>query len=124
MPRTSCAGVDHPSLGVLYDTHHMHIEAKSVGDTVRMLGSDLRHVHASENDRGTPGTGQVRWDETMSALKGIGFDGWLMIEAFSRTDPDFANLIHVWRDFDPIDEIWGKGGQFLRQAWEAAPRAS
>ena len=42
----------------------------------------LAHVHISENDRSTPGQGNVRWDETFDALHEIGYDGLMVIEAF------------------------------------------
>ena len=44
----------------------------------------MGQVHISENDRGTPGTGQVAWDEVFYTLKKVGYDGWLVIEAFGR----------------------------------------
>ena len=51
---------------------------------------------------------------TFAALAEIGYDGWLTIEAFSREDPDFANMIHVWRDYDPAKEIAEGGLHFIR----------
>ena len=53
----------------MYDTFHANIEEKSQAG--RRSGPSppvLAHVHISENDRGTPGTGQVHWDETFQAL--------------------------------------------------------
>jgi len=52
----------------MYDTFHANIEEKDVGKAIAGLGDSFIHVHISENDRGTPGTGQVRWDETFQAL--------------------------------------------------------
>ena len=94
--------VDHDNLGVHYDTHHAHIEEKSVADAIGRCASRLRHVHISENDRGTPGRGQVDWDETFNGLKRAGYDDWLVIEAFSTADPAFARAIHVWRDLQSV----------------------
>ncbi|MAG58679.1 MAG: isomerase [Planctomycetes bacterium] len=110
---------DHPNVGMLYDTHHMHIEEKDAAAAVKLGGSAIRHVHASECDRGRPGSGQVAWDATFRALHEIGYDDWLVIEAFSTMDKDFAAAIHIWRDFDPPEEIWRDGGAFVRQAWES-----
>ena len=110
--------VDHPSLGAHYDTHHMHIEEPDVTAAIEHVGKELCHVHVSENDRGTPGSGQVRWADTFEALKSVGYDGWLTIEAFSRLDPEFAALIHIWRDFerDP-GELASRGLAFVRESW-------
>ena len=112
--------VDHPSFRMLYDTHHAHIEEKDPAASIRACAEEIGHVHVSESDRGTPGTGQVAWAATMRALREIEYEGWFMIEAFSRLSPAFANAIHVWRDYSDPDEIWRDGGPFLRSAWEAA----
>lgn len=109
--------VDHPYCGVLYDTHHMHIEEKCVSDAIARCGDAIRHVHVSESDRGTPGSGQVAWVDSFRALHAAGYDDWLVIEAFSRRDADFAGAIHIWRDFDPFDDVWEKGHDFIRNTW-------
>lgn len=109
--------VGHPSLGMLYDTHHAHIEEKDPAAAVATGGEKIFHVHTSESDRGAPGSGQVRWRETFEALQHQGYDGWLVIEAFSRRDPGFASAINVWREFDRADDIWREGQRFLRAAW-------
>jgi len=112
--------VDHSHCGILYDTHHMHIEEKDVTDAVERAADRINHVHVSESDRGTPGTGQVAWTKTLKALHAAGYDDWLVIEAFSRKDADFAGMIHIWRDFDPFEDVWRKGHAFIRSAWGAA----
>ncbi len=115
------AMVDRPNFGMLYDTHHAHIEVKDPAASIHAVGPTIRHVHISENDRGTPGSGQVRFIETFEALQGIGYTGWLTIEAFSRANPDFAAAIHVWRDyFDSPDDVWREGIRFIRSTWDAA----
>ncbi len=75
----------------------------------------LAHVHISENDRGTPGDGHVCWDETFSALAKIKYKGWLTIEAFSRSDPEFANAINVWREYSKPWDIAENGYKFIKQ---------
>ena len=49
---------------------HAHIEEKDPAAAIRTVAPVLAHVHISENDRGTPGTGQVNWDETFKTLEG------------------------------------------------------
>ena len=106
--------VNSSNLGAMYDTHHANIEEKSQSKAIKHISPFLRHVHISENDRGTPGSGQVNWNGVFSALKEINYEGWLTIEAFSRLDPDFANAINVWRDFSPAEEIYTKGLRFIK----------
>ncbi len=109
--------VDHPQVGAIYDTHHANVEEKSQLEAIQCIAPHLKHVHISENDRGTPGRGQINWDEVFSALKAVNYDGWITIEAFSTAIPDFANAINVWRDFSPSDEIYQEGFKFIQQKW-------
>lgn len=106
--------VNHPSLGAMYDTHHGNIEEKSQAGAISLISPHLKHVHISENDRGTPGSGQVNWDDVFTTLKAINYDGWLTIEAFSTIIPEFANAINVWRDYSPSEEIYKKGLKFIK----------
>lgn len=111
--------VDHPNLRMIYDTHHANIEEKNVTEVIHRHKDLISHVHISENDRGTPGSGQVRWDETFKALTDIGYDNWLTIEAFSRNKPEFASNINVWRNFEPtFEEVYQKGYAFIKSMWE------
>lgn len=106
--------VNHPNVKAMFDTHHGNIEEKSFGQAISTIAPLLAHVHISENDRGTPGEGQVRFDEAFSALANIQYSGWLTIEAFSRNDPDFANSIGVWREFSDPWEIAEKGYKLIK----------
>jgi D-psicose/D-tagatose/L-ribulose 3-epimerase len=110
--------VNHPSFKTMYDTFHAHIEEKSQAGPVRTLAPVLGHVHISENDRGTPGTGQVRWDEAFTALKEVKYDGWLVIEAFGRALPDLAAATRVWRDLFPnAKEVYTEGLKHIKKHW-------
>lgn len=117
--KTMVEKVDHPSLGAMFDTHHAHIEEKSQAEAIRTIAPYLKHVHISENDRGTPGSGQVHWQEVFATLREVGYDGWLTIEAFSTLIPEFANAINVWRDFSPADEIYTKGLALIKKGMMA-----
>ncbi len=113
--------VDHPNFRCMYDTFHAHIEEKSQAAGVAAATGAFAHVHISENDRGVPGTGQVRWDEAFKAIKGTGYDGWLVIEAFGRALPDLAAATRVWRDLFPsADDVYTQGIEFIKTKWAAA----
>ncbi len=110
--------VDHPNFRSMYDTFHAHIEEKDQAATIRTLAPVLAHVHISENDRGTPGTGQVNWDAVFKTLKEVGYDGWLTIEAFGRALPDLAAATRVWRDLFPSpEEVYTRGIAFIKSRW-------
>ena len=107
--------VNHPNMKMMFDTHHAHIEEKSFQEAISKHNNLIRHVHISENDRGTPGSGQVRWDEAFQALSSVGYDGWMTIEAFSRNKPEFASNINVWRNFaNTFDEVYQDGYKFVK----------
>lgn len=110
-----CEMVDQPNFGYLYDTHHANIEEKSVVDAITTGKDHIKLVHISECDRGAPGTGLVNWDDNFKTLKAVDYDGWMTIEAFSTDDPEFAGMIHVYRDYDPPEAIYGGGFTFIKE---------
>ncbi|MDQ6666042.1 MAG: sugar phosphate isomerase/epimerase, partial [Acidobacteriota bacterium] len=77
-----CDEIDHPNVGILFDTFHANIEEKDIAKAYRTVGKHLKHVHACENDRGIPGTGHVEWPAVFQALRDMRYDGWLTIESF------------------------------------------
>lgn len=93
--------VGDPAIGILYDTFHAHIEEKDPVKALDVLcdAGVLAHVHISENDRGTPGTGHARIRESIALLQERSYDGWLTIEAFGKEVPELAAATRVWRDF-------------------------
>lgn len=118
-----CQRVAEAGFGILYDTFHAHIEEKdpvAALHTVHQAGL-LNHVHISENDRGTPGSGHAKIRETIAALKSVEYDGWLTIEAFGRAVPELAAATRVWRDFFPNpEEVYTEGYRYIRECWDAA----
>jgi D-psicose/D-tagatose/L-ribulose 3-epimerase len=86
-----------PSCRMMYDTFHAHIEEKDVGAAIHACADVLVYMHLSENDRSTPGSGQVAWDETFAALDAIGYRGWLTVEALGNGDPQLAAQMRIWR---------------------------
>ncbi len=109
---------DHPNVRAMFDTHHANIEEKKLSDAIRKIAPVLRHVHISENDRGTPGDGHIPWDETFETLAEIKYSGWLTIEAFTRNDPNFANAINVWREYSRPWDMAEKGFAFIKKMGE------
>ncbi len=75
----------------------------------------LKYIHLSESDRGTPGSGNVRWDEVYGALAAIGFKGGLAMESFINMMPEIAFGLSVWRPVAKDEaEVMGNGLPFLR----------
>jgi D-psicose/D-tagatose/L-ribulose 3-epimerase len=119
-----CEAVARANVGLLLDTFHMNIEEKSIGDALRFGGDRIFELHACENDRGTPGTGHVEWDEVFDAIVDIGFDGLVAIESFTPEIEEIARAVSMWR---PVaadgDELARDGLKFLRRALVAGGSA-
>ena len=110
--------IDSPRVKLMMDTFHANIEEKSLGAAIELAGKELVHVHANENDRGTPGSGHLPWSELFAALKKVGFDGALVIESFSTSVKQIARAAAVWRPLAPsADELATEGLAFLRRQW-------
>ncbi|ADJ17146.1 sugar phosphate isomerase/epimerase family protein [Halalkalicoccus jeotgali] len=107
--------VDHPSCQLLLDTFHMNIEDKDVPAAIRSADRRMGHVHACANDRGTPGTGHIRWSEIGRALDDVNFDGAVVVESFTPDVESIAKAASVWRPLAPDqDELARDGLAHLR----------
>jgi D-psicose/D-tagatose/L-ribulose 3-epimerase len=108
--------VNHPSCQIMLDTFHMNIEEKSLGDAIRLAGSRLCHLHACENDRGAPGSGNVTWNEVKQALNDIHYDGPVVIESFTNKVKSIARAAAIWRAFEPSQDALAQNGvNFLKK---------
>jgi len=111
--------VGHPRVGAMLDTFHTNIEEKDVAGAFRLLGGRLKHMHASENDRGIPGTGHVDFPAIVSALGEIGYDGCMTIESFGFWQSELSSAAAIWRDLAPTpDSIAFEGVRYLRRVLE------
>jgi len=113
--------VDHPNLGLMYDSFHANIEEKDPIGCITQHMDLLRHVHISSNDRGTPGRGSIPWGEIFAALRRGGYDEWLTIESFGQSMPELAATTCVWRKLaGSEEEVYTEGYQLIQQGWAAA----
>jgi len=81
----------------MYDTFHSHIEEKNTPAAILAARDYLVHVHISENDRSTPGSGNVRWAETFETLRAIGYDNTMVVEAFGLSLEKLVPTCKIWR---------------------------
>ena len=102
--------VNHPNCRIMYDTFHANIEEKNIRAAIREGGDVICHVHISENDRSTPGSGNVDWRANFAGLREIGYDGWMTVEAFGLALPELAAATKIWRRMYDTEE---------KLAWEA-----
>ena len=108
--------VNHPACKMMYDTFHANIEEKDITAALKSCADVMAHVHISENDRSTPGKGQVNWQESFDALKKIKYDGWLTIEAFGLAMPKLAAATKIWRKmFVTEEQLASDGLKFMKR---------
>jgi len=99
-----CERIGNPRIGVTIDTFHANIEEKDIPAAIRSLGPHLRHIHASENDRGPLGGGHIPFAEIISALRQIGYNGYLMIEGFGYDGSEKHSPGYLWANVDVTPE--------------------
>lgn len=108
--------VDRDNVGLLLDTFHMNLEEKNIPDTIKRAGSKLFNFHSCENDRGTPGTGHIPWNDVFQALNEISYDGPVVIESFTTEIKEIARAVSQWRPLAPSqDSIGSDGLRFLKR---------
>jgi D-psicose/D-tagatose/L-ribulose 3-epimerase len=111
-----CRDVNHPHCKMMYDTFHSHIEEKNIPTAIRALKDCLVHVHISENDRSTPGSGNVRWSDTFDTLKEIGYDNLMVIEAFGLALERILPATKIWRRmYQNERQLAGDGLSFMKR---------
>ncbi|GIG88582.1 sugar phosphate isomerase/epimerase family protein [Plantactinospora endophytica] len=79
--------VASPAVRVIADTFHMSIEEADIGAAIRAAGQRIAHVQLGDSNRLEPGAGHYDWDETLTALEEIGYDGWLAMECGLSGEP-------------------------------------
>ena len=85
------------NVGLLLDTFHMNIEEKDIPAAILRAAGHIVEVHASANDRGTPGEDHLPWAKIAAALAQAGYEGPLIIEAFTPEIREIAKAVSIWR---------------------------
>jgi D-psicose/D-tagatose/L-ribulose 3-epimerase len=99
------AAVGSPNLKILLDTYHMNIEEDGFAQAIATAGAHLGHLHIGENNRKPPGRGHIPWAEIATALKGIGYEGWVVMEPFLKPGGEVGRDIRVHRDLMPLVDL-------------------
>ncbi len=113
--------VNHPHLGIAFDSFHMNIEETDFRRAVELAGNQLVHLQVSDSHRGVPGEGNSDWAGLGAGLKAINYQGKIGIESFSPDASSLAAAVCIWRRFaDSQDEFARRGLAFLQQWWANA----
>jgi len=77
--------VGSPRIKLLFDIYHAQIEEGNVIETIRRARSFIGHVHVADvPGRHEPGTGEIHYRHVAQALREIGYDGVVGLEAFPQ----------------------------------------
>lgn len=108
--------IGEPGVFLHLDIYHMNLEEKGFEQPILQAGPRLQYIHLSESDRGTPGSGNVHWDEVFGGLAAIGYSGDMVMESFVAPNPDIARATCMWRPVvqDPA-QLVREGLAFLRE---------
>ncbi|MBJ7578123.1 sugar phosphate isomerase/epimerase [Devosia sp. MC532] len=113
--------VDHPAFRIMYDTFHANIEDGNQVAAFQTVAPHVGIVHVSENDRGIPGRGHIDFAHIFKAIRALGYDGWLTLEAFGAGLPGIAAATRVWRPLFPDHEtLFSESASFIRKTWAEA----
>ncbi len=110
-----CDQVGRNNIGILFDTFHANIEEKDIAAGLLTIGKHVKLIHASENDRGTPGSGHVAWNDLFAAIRTLSYEGWLTIESFGFALGELSSAASIWRDIEVTPSaIAFEGVRFLQ----------
>jgi sugar phosphate isomerase/epimerase len=76
--------------GVMGDTFHMNIEEDSIAEAIRRTGSLLNHVHLADSNRSAPGQGHTPFEDILTALRDIDYQGYVTFELLPPSADPFA----------------------------------
>lgn len=109
------ADINHPAAKVLLDGFHMNIEEPNIEKAILLAGEKLIHVQVSENYRGTPGTGQTRWEDYKRGLEKVNYKGTITIESFTPEIKELAGAVCIWKPLAASqDALASDGFRFLK----------
>lgn len=73
--------VKSENLSLLIDSYHMHIEEKSITDSINLAYRYISHVHLADSNRMPPSKkGEINFSDIIKSLKNIHYNGFITIE--------------------------------------------
>jgi sugar phosphate isomerase/epimerase len=94
-------GLQTKNVKLLCDLFHMNIEEASIPDALREAGPLVGHVHFADSNRRAIGFGHTLVPPIVTALREIGYGGYLSAEILPLPNPETAaaQSIKAFREF-------------------------
>lgn len=70
------------AVGIMLDVKALCSEGRPPEETIRSIGGGFRHFHANDPNLKGPGFGETRFAPIASALRDVGYSGWVSVEVF------------------------------------------
>jgi D-psicose/D-tagatose/L-ribulose 3-epimerase len=102
--------IGRDNVGLLVDTFHMNIEEKDLPAALRRAGRHIFEFHACSSDRGTPGEDHLAWPGIAAALRDVGYEGPVVIEAFTPKIKEIARAVSIWRPLAESEDALASNG--------------
>jgi sugar phosphate isomerase/epimerase len=77
-----CRRMNHPNFKINLDVKAMSSEPMPLPEVLRASRDWIAHVQVNDPNLLGPGMGEVKYEPIIAALREIGYDGWLSVEAF------------------------------------------
>lgn len=90
--------VDMDNVQLLADVFHMNIEEDGLSAALQRNIQQIGCLHISENHRGVCGSGHIDWEELISCLKKLKYDGYLIMETFTEAGTEVGNGMCIRRN--------------------------
>jgi hydroxypyruvate isomerase len=83
--------VDHPNLRMMLDLYHAQIGEGNLIALLEKANSYIGEIQVADvPGRCEPGTGEINYPAVAEALRQLGYDGTVGLEAFAQSDSDLA----------------------------------
>jgi len=80
---------------LLIDTFHMNIEESSNYQAIVEGNQMIDYVHLADNNRMYPGAGQIDFSKVISALRKLGYEGYLTAEVVPKPSDEVAAQMSI-----------------------------
>jgi len=74
--------IDHPCFRMMLDVRSASDDEQPIPELIRQSASHLAHFHTNDDNGRAPGTGNADYEAISTALREIGYDGYLSVEVF------------------------------------------